>query len=647
MNKFDWSSYEEKPTSPSFNWNDYAEDKSSVSTAPSKSGWSGVLEDFKNSLTKTPGAFVDAESSLPKELYGALTQTGPRGIINLGGGVRKGLEGIANTPSNIASYLESKNIGTSIPKGSLAESLKTSPIELIKQMRVPESNLEQRLLGEPQAGDALLQGIGSALPYGPLAGAEKGLIGAARRSATAGAYGAGQNQDPIISALTGAAGEGALRGGIKGISALDPSNMFRGGLSPEELKANLSAAQGTNTPLGRIIGSPTLNTAFENVTSEVPFSGADSALSKNKNIIESKANEALEKTKPEGMEGDSNYALKQALTDAFNKNRQIKNDAYTQRDAVANNERFTPDISNFHKLASELKDGIQGSAFYSIDPVFKNLFNKVSGYEEGSKGVSQTKPGSNVVTPTITESTMLARTLGENGDKLLKSTSARDKAAGGLYKQLSSTLRDDINNSINNNGSEELKSAHQEANKNYKENYVPFLDKDIHETLNDKDPESLVAEIVRPSKKYDKFQRIQKINNLLDPEQSKLLGHEYLKGATDEFGQVNPKDLAARIKSLGDRQFKALYPDPETQQSLKNFARLRDLNEKSLSMMSNPQTGARNVKLLLAALAAKASVPGAAGAYGGSALFNKAMTSPMIREALVNRMLNKQKNIGQ
>jgi len=631
--------------------------KSDTNVSKTKQGLAGIGEDIKSTLNSLPSDLVSSLINLPSHALNVAKQiTDPsdmlRPILNVGGGVRKGLEGLANIPANVAGYLSSKDIGNKLPEGSLASILKENPLDLIKKLRIPESGLEESLLGAPKQGDEELRALGSLLPYAKIGGAAKGLEGLVKRSGSASAYATGQNQDPLKAALMTLIGEGTIRGGTKGIKSLDPANLFKGHLSPEELKANLKAAQGTNTPLGRIIESPTLNTLFENVTSEVPFSGADTTLGKIKNQIKEEGSNIIDQTEPEGIQGDNNYALKKALTDAFYKNRQIKNDIYTERNQIADKELFTPDLTNFNKLASELKTGIKGSAFYKINPAFKSLFNKVSGIEKGSDMVSQGKPKQLandeltrkgiIVSPTITESTMLARDLDEKGGQLLKSTNSSDKAAGGLYKQLSKTLRNDVESSIENKGSQELKEAHEKANKNFIENYVPFLDEDIDKILKKKDAQSLVAKIVKPSKKFDEYKTIEKINSLVSPEESKLLGNHYLKGSLDKFGRVKPKKLASLIENLGDRQFQALFPNKEVQMKLKNYSTLRNMNEKALNLMYNPQTGAKNVKLLLGGVAAGMAPHTAAGAYLGSVGFNKLMTNPKAREWLVNRMIEKQ-----
>jgi len=75
---------------------------------------------------------------------------------------------------------------------------------------------------------------------------------------------------------------------------------------------------------------------------------------------------------------------------------------------------------------------------------------------------------------------------------------------------------------------------------------------------------------------------------------------------------------------------------------LKNYSTLRNMNEKALNLMYNPQNGAKNVKLLLGGVAAGMAPHTAAGAYLGSVGFNKLMTNPKAREWLVNRMIEKQ-----
>jgi hypothetical protein len=601
-----------------------------------RTGFTGIGQDIGEGVRNVWPSIKDFASSLPSEVSGIGSQlkNDPERLgLNLLAGLSKGVEGFVNTPSNIAQYLSSRDIG----KGEFQD--------LIKKLRIDESGVGD-LLGAPQSGDQLLQFGTSFLPYARMGGLSKGLPGLLKRAGAAGAYSAGQNENPVTGALTAALMEGGLKAG----ASLNPVTRLRGSLSADELAANLMASMGTNTPLGRVIESPTLSHTFENVTSQIPLTG--SKLDKISSQIQNEANRNLEITKPENMMGDANFQLQKNLNKAFVENRKLKNNIYNERNDIANKEMFDLDLTNFNKMSSDLKEGIQGSAFYSIDPVFKRLFNKVSGLEKASDSVSQGKQKSlgseqinqkgTIVSPTITESTTLARDLDEKGEKLLRSTSARDKAAGGLYKQLGQQLRDDINSSIENKGSDKLKEAHKRANKNYKENYLPFLDEDIQGTINKDNAESLVAEIIKPSKTFDRSEHIKNINKLLDPDQAKLLGHHYLSRAVDEFGNVDPVKLSSLIEGLGNRQFEALFPEKNVRESLKRFSRLRGMNQEALSQMHNPKTGARNAKIIAGLVGATIQPHKAAGILAGSALFNRIMTSPAIRDALVKRMLSKE-----
>jgi hypothetical protein len=230
-----------------------------------RTGLSGIGQDVSESLKGLPEDFMQLLRGLPGEIGGAGRQavTDPvRAIINTGGGIRKGIEGVINTPSNIASYLDKRDIG----RGGIED--------FIKRIHIPDSGLEQSLLGDKQSGDQLLQGIGSFAPYARIGAAARGLEGVAKTAGAGALYGVGQNEDP----LRDAAMAGTFKAVPEGVSKLDPAKLFRGSLPPEELAANYEAAKGTNTPLGRVVESPTLSGTFESLTSQVPFTGAKGAL---------------------------------------------------------------------------------------------------------------------------------------------------------------------------------------------------------------------------------------------------------------------------------------------------------------------------------------------------------------------------------
>lgn len=619
-----------------------------------RAGFGGIASDISESFQNAPGAIMDAFKSLPHEAYESGKQIGtnfPRAMGNVGAGLLEGAKGAFNLPLNIGGYLGEK--GTPLFKQLLP---------LIQKLKIGDTGLQQKVLGEEQEGDKLLQTLSAFSPYAKLGGLGKGLGGTARRAGAASLYAGGQNEDPIQAALMGLVGEGGVKGiqkavkSIPGIGKVKPSNMFRGELSPEELESNYRAAVGTNTPLGSVLEEPKLKALFENVTSNVPFSGAKDILGSIKKQVGEQADMVMKSIEPKGAQGDLNDLTQSLLKTAFKEQRNAKNALYKERDAVAKSESHDVDLPTFEKLAHETTKSFEDSPLYQNDPDFRRAYKKLLGYKDTNIDIESPildKSGkplvSKTIKPTLTEATMTASTLNEEGQKLLNSASAKDRSLGGLYKKMASALKKDIESGIETRGSDALKKAQTKANENYKKNFSGFLDKNIYKHLSDtKDPQKIVNEIIKPGAKNDQYRDIKKVNKLLPESQKNLLGFTYLKGAENKQGVLSPKKLARLIESLGTRQFEALFPDEFVRKKILDYGKLRGMNEEALSVLHNPKTGARNTQALIGSI--QAVIGGTTGnPFLGvlpsilSKSANKWLTSESVRDKIIKKMIESSK----
>lgn len=230
-----------------------------------------------------------------------------------------------------------------------------------------------------------------------------------------------------------------------------------------------------------------------------------------------------------------------------------------------------------------------------------------------------------------------------------------DRRNAAKYKSLSAALGKAVEDSIDKKGSENLKKAYYDAKSNYKENFVPFLDKDIKKFLDqDKTAPSLVDDIVSPSRTKDKHTNILKINTLLPPDKQNLLGYAFLKNAANREGDITPQSLTKQLNRLGPRQFDSLFPSRETKSKIEHFTRLKNLGSEALSAMANPKTGNKLLTHAIGVLeggaaasgAYLAGIPGAATAIGAPILATRALqkylTSPQLRESLYLKSLRPQ-----
>jgi hypothetical protein len=633
-------------------------DEMEASQSQNKTGWAGVAQDLRESLSSLPSTFVDMLPALGSELSGIGSQlvNDPKRLgLNFAAGIPQFGANLLSTPGNIRDYLGEKEIvSPEAPSFRLPESILPRNYDYAEAIGVEGQ----------QPGDALAQGLTSTLPYG-LAGELGALRALPRMGARAGAQGAaavGANQDPVSAAALSLGLEGGLRGAGKAVGKLAPSNLFRGSLTPEELMRNLEVSAGTNTPLGSVLDSPTLKAAFENISSRTLGGGGDAALGTIENQVTQAAENVINKTGKGLPQGDPNEVVKASLKKGFEEQTKKKNALYKPVSDIAKKEGFELDLKEFGRKAADKGRILEESPLMQSDAKLRSAFSKLSGFSNPTIKVESAILGPNgkplisrEIVPSIAEANLVKNRFNEIAKQYANSPKVEDRHLASQFKDMARTLNSDVEKSIQTSGSDKLKTTYSTAKDNYKKNFAQFLDKDIYKFLSpEKNAESIVHEIIKPGKTKDQYKRIEKINNILPESEKNLLGNTYLKGAIDKEGNINPKKLAELINKLGDRQFKALFPDAQTRRELLNYGKLRGMNEKALSKMANPPTGYQN--FLPAQIAASAASGGAlltaghpllaiGSVFGPSLLakgFNKYATSEGRRNAIVKKILEKE-----
>jgi len=545
------------------------------------------------------------------------------------------------------------------PQGSLLNQIQQMLPYQIQQQNVDYG--KKLGVGPKQAGDTTL----SALPYFaiPELADTEGLTAGAT-ALTKGAEGAAINKVSGGDASTGFALGAALPGSValaRGAKYL-PARMLRGTASPEELAQNLQAAGTSRVPIGKVTGSPLANRTYENTLALIPGSGVSGLQKSVADDLENQTNGLMSQLKNNsGSVADPNDELKEALKNAEYQGRSIKNGLYNNVSDIADNEGHQLDLSSFKQKSQDAMNLIQDSPLLQGDAKVRSFFNKVSGYNQGLQPETKTSsiidssgaPITQTVNkaPSITEANLVKNELWRQGQNMARSSSAVERNIGGKYKELSTAIGDDVKNSIKNTGSPELNDAFNSATEYYKQNYGKFLDKGIYKYLDESKPaDSIARDIIKPSQLNDRHADIEKIQNLLPPEQKNLLGYAYLNGSRDAEGNVDPNKLNKLIKGVGPRQFNSLFT-PETQNALANYSTFSKMSKDSLDFMRNPKTGYSNLKSWTALvggtpLAAHAlGLPGALAAAGGTMLGARGaahlLTNPTVRNKLVQQMIDR------
>lgn len=540
--------------------------------------------------------------------------------------------------------------------------------------RAQEEAPWQSLLGN------ILGGVGSTLPtaiaggavasraipaLAPFVGSTAGnLLGGSLAAATEGGLlGGSQYVNPdetrLGNTLAGAGIGGATHGLLQGLGLggkalknyLSPSaealaEKAAPGLTAAELLARQEAAKGTATPLGDIIGSKELKTQLENQLGN-RFGSRSLVNDKFATLeeqISNKTRTVLDKLGEKYSQTDTNELTKELLTKSFDVQTKAKNKLFEGVDKIAKAEGFSLNLPKFSEKALESIEAIDSSLVAKADPALRKALNAVKNVERGV---------SNSADISLKDAQILARKLSENSAKFGASSSSSDRYLAGLFNDLSGALRNDIKSEVSSRGSSALQEALSGANANYREKFSGFLDKDVYKFIQEgKDADAIVREIVKPSKVADKAARIRKIQNLLPKEDRNLMGYSLLEKSITPEGMLDARKVNNLLNQLGDKQFKALFPDEVVRKELKDLQKLYSLNSEALNRMYNPKTGARNVESLgglkdIVTGIASGQIGGPAGAattLGASALHNRnltnKLTNELFRDEVIRNILN-------
>lgn len=627
---------------------------------PAHKGLTGIKNDIVSGIGNVPSEALQSIGQLPGAIAGgakALVTSPMRSLVNLGAGELNTIRGAINLPAKLAEYLQRKNIN--LPGESLLAKAKLPNIASNAQRYLQETGTESN-----QSGDPFWQGVGSFLPAAGIGAEAKGLSGVLQRALGASAPAIAQGQNPLTAAAVSALGEGLGKVGTKikstAKAAQNPATLFGSNLAPDKVWENYNNAAGTNTDLGSIIGSPTLRALHQNILPAIPFSGSGKSMAITKGQVEDLGSQLVQQLKPtEGAINNPNEFAHDLLMSAFENQKNIKNNLYAKVNILADAENHQLDLSNFQNDVKKNKSALADTALLKNDPAFRGVLSRLGGLEIPEESAVQSPilnaQGKNIVTPVATkpvsllEANLVKSGLYDQGNKLLQSILPADHVVGNMLLKLHDSLRNDINSSIKNTGSQALQDAHADATSNYEDNYAPFLDKDMYKYISGKkDPQSMIQEIINPSTKFDKSKNIKSFQSLLPEEQRGMLGYGYLSKALDDDGNINPTELKKLIGKLGQEQLSALFPSEDLRSQVDQYSNLAKMNEEPLNVFNNPKTGARNTALIadvgMGALGAHASgLINALAHMGGVSLAAKAannlLTSEPIREAVVKSIM--------
>jgi hypothetical protein len=551
---------------------------------------------------------------------------------NIFAGLAEGGHGLLNAPHNIVNMV-SPSAASHIPT--------QKNYDFAHLLNLPST---------ATLADKIIRGLAQYAPALAIPEADMAIAGRAagipvRMAANAGrqaAYGATQTENPMEGATSGAIGGATVPLVSKLVNALRPSNIFRGNLSPEELASNQEAAKGTETGLGRIIESPSLNRAYENILPHVLFSGAENTMGRNANNITHKGADILDMIGKNTDPGNYGIRMQEALKKAASQATQEKNQGYRALDKAADEAGMKVGREKLSSTAQDLLDEMKSSSELNAenDPkLISDLERYASNKEENTL-----------------KNTNIFRSKGL-GKKANQAYVSGDTHASGVYSQLKDALSEDIKTAFEGSENPNLKDLYAQNQKDYAEKFAPFEDKDIVKfTKKGGDPDLLLPHFLKGGKN-DRATLLTKLTSKLAPIDKHIPLLAHLSKAVDKEGNVDPIQLSSLYRQLGENQRKALIHEPYFDKELKNYSNLVGQNKKALNLMFNPDTGVKGqtTRVLDAILkitqvaggTVGAGLPGFLATTLGSGILGhastKALTSPTLRDKLINAMIANKK----
>lgn len=559
-----------------------------------KQGSQGA-SDLKNWLYAVP----DKAS----ESYDLAKEDPGRAALDIGAGLTSGAKGMLNLPAQLGSWMLEKD-----PLGKYI-----APV--VGALQVPDTGLQEAILGEQKPGDELLQLGGSLIT--PV-------------------------KAPKIMQGAGKTASKAANVARESVDKLKPSKILRGSLSEEELIKNLEATRGTGTGLGNVIDNPTLKRIEENMLARIPGSGVTKRMQETGKEITRRGHDILNDfTKGKQVE-DVGEALHNSLIKSFGETNKLKNQKFGKVNELAgkldvNTPRFNL-RAEAEKMLRDAKNDPDLARFMKAEDL--NLLNELA----NPKSIQV--DGVTIPKNFDLKSTDILR--GKIGDAAYEAYVAGDKGKMNQFLNLRNALEKDVKQAISQSKSEKLKQLHKDAMDYYKNDYAPFEDNDIQYFLKGKgDSDVLVDKFFKTSKTGDRANLLKKLTDKLSKEDKDLLLYQHFAKAIGDKG-LNPTEFAKQFEKIGKRQRELLF-DKDTLNKLENYQRLARKNSEALNVMFNPPTGQRGLELMSAILAGQAGLlPEAAMAALASRGAGKLLGSEKVRERLVKKMLeeNKKKPIN-
>lgn len=627
-----WDDYKDSKSDNSGPWNDYSEDSTGSPKEKSSSTPQSAI-DKAFGQTNAMGLFlprhpvddiadieqgaIEAPASFGQNIIRAVTSVMPKSLQN---------NSYVKAINNEDWDKETSGIGSG------NNDLSSNLLRGAGQFALPGSAEEETSAKIAELLPEALKG-GSSILGRMISGGIGGLSSATQNA----------NQTPddaLRAAIINAIVPTAIEGGANTLEKMRPSKALRGTLSPKQLEENLEQTHGTSTGLGSVIGHKKLKDTLEVKAPQYVGTGANEAMQQTAQQIESQGKDLMSQMLGDTQPSDVPNELKTGLQKADKEvNATSKKKANALNDA-ADTAGIAAGDTNLAKEAKTILEEIKRSpklARKVPESVKDDLKIYASSNDEDS----------------LKDADIFKGTLNDDAKELFKSGK---KYQAGIYGRLRDAKQKDIDDALEKTTDSNVSQLRDEYRKHFKEEKVPFEDKDVTKfTRKAGDPDLFLKTFLKTGN-TDRPVQLEKVMGKLPVNKKDLMAYAHYAPAIDENGVVNPQKLATLHGRLSPNQKSVLFNhNPELGKAMDKYAGLVGKNKKALNTMFIPETGAKLAAFAPTATASAgmsigASIAGVPGAIVGAAvgatapsiagkIATKILTSEKVRNALVKAML--------
>jgi hypothetical protein len=433
-----------------------------------------------------------------------------------------------------------------------------------------------------------------------------------------------------ISPIAGKAAGYGLGAAKKGIANL--TKKLGGSHSAEEVARNIEALQTVGAdkhmPLGEVINQPHLKGVSSSLAL-VPGSGQAKQYMNVGNAIKKTTAGALKQMNPSGKENItslSRHIIDEKLTPAWKAAEREKGKLYSDVEKIADLSNDKVDMSSYQKTAKDHLDEM--TKFEGENKEFKDI------YDDSLIESLKEARGSKVDGGDLRSFGAAFNLDRKINTALENAKSANNKSSIRVLRNLKTALNDDIDRSASTSANKDLVSKWSEAKGHFKENVLPFRNKELSDFLTGKKrAEKLIPTFLKGGQ-FEQPELLETLTKHLDDKTKSRLAHHFLtKSSRNIAGTEEAKEgkILNTYASIGD-QVKEMLFSPEQRKKFDSALLTKKMAGLDLNQMINPKTGHMWARMAGLATGATGAIPIAANAI------SRVLRSPKVREKYVKQL---------